>query len=670
MPIDKLEIDIELNEIKIDCKSEIDMESVSKVEIQKENMMQQQEIEVQVRQNMELLRLNTQMEIDKEIEIQREKSKQMEIDKEIEIQREKSKQMEIEMKIHEMNMKSRQMEIDKEIRQMEIEIRQMEIQKEIEIEREKTKQMQWKDGNSSSSQPNVYSSEEGAFATIAGSLEKITDVSACAIANNNRDYYDPFTVPCSNEVYIPNTRLRRLRNKLKSAEVLPCSAHSIPLTIMEMQRTWKYPSGGSETIVNHPNLKVFLSAILSSYNKDCDIHSDVVINNDYLGINSRFIFASDKSKPEHVLMHGNCVLLGTEAKGANASNIEAGMQCFQICADSAIELYRNGMIREECVVPGVIIYGEVFHIVGVYLISSTFPVMVNLSSEIYITNVEVLSTWVDVLKEFISETVTLLKNSQQRSESSKIICHLDAGFFYKPIRKTALNNFLVSNQRIILSRMMMIYEKLFNVIETEGSSPDNVIQFPIGLVTVPMSNTIHAKGIREALLHCIKRFFDHRNGINYNYDNDPCLIFHFLDSKEGWTNYRPDNDHRDSYIQQLRTAINILNSAGVVHMDLRPANIMWRSKNTSIGNKEVELKIIDFEDALMVGTVMNEALARVYSNDPRYPIKEGIDCTNVSTKIEFNNFFVDAIEAWLTKSEEKEFITYMRMNKGTMTYYD
>ena len=105
-------------------------------------------------------------------------------------------------------------------------------------------------------------------------------------------------------------------------------------------------------------------------------------------------------------------------------------------------------------------------------------------------------------------------------------------------------------------------------------------------------------------------------------------------------------------------------------MDLRPANIMWRSKNTSIGDKEVELKVIDFEDALMVGTVINEALARVYINDPRYPIKEGIDCTKVSTKIEFNNFFVDAIEAWLTTSEEKEFITYMINNQGTMTYYD
>lgn len=98
---------------------------------------------------------------------------------------------------------------------------------------------------------------------------------------------------------------------------------------------------------------------------------------------------------------------------------------------------------------------------------------------------------------------------------------------------------------------------------------------------------------------------------------------------------------------------------------------MKRSKNRSIGDKEVELKvIIDFEEALMVGTVMNEALARVYSHDPRYPIKEGIDCTKVSTKIEFNNIFVDAIEAWLTTSEEKEFKTYMIKNHGIMTYYD
>jgi hypothetical protein len=288
MSIDEVEMGMELNAIKIDSKSEIDMQ------------MEQLRLNTQIEKEIRI----HQMEINKEIEIQREKSKQMEM--EIEIQREKSKQMEMEKQI-----KIRQMEMEKEIR-----IHQMKMEKEIEMQR--------KDGNTRSSQPTVYSGEEVSFTTIAGSLEKITDTSACAIANNNRDYYDPFTVPCRNEAYIPNARLRRLKNKLKSAEVLPCNAHSIPLTMMEMQRTWNYPSGGSETIVNHPNLKVFLSTILSSYNKDCDINSSIVINNDFIGINSRFIFASERSKPEHVLMYGNCVLLGSEAKGANASNIEAG----------------------------------------------------------------------------------------------------------------------------------------------------------------------------------------------------------------------------------------------------------------------------------------------------------------------------------------------------------
>ena len=628
IPLRKVEMGIELGEIDIDTKSEIGMqvESGNKIEMQNEG------ITIKLRQ----------MEIDKEITIII-KMRQMEIDKEIIIEKEK--------------------ELTKR--------HQIEKSLELEIEREKTKQMQLKDGNTSNSQPTMYSSEEGVFTTIAGSLKKMKDSSACTIAKSNRNYYDLFTVPCHDDTYIPNTRLRRLKNKIKSFEVLPCNAYPYLINNMKMQRAWEYPLGGSETIVNDPNLMHFLNSILSSYNRDHDISSSIIINQDYLGINNQFLFASEKTQPEYSLMHDNCVLLGSEAKGANASNISAGMQCFQLCADSAIELYRRGMNREDCVVPGVIICGEVFQIVGVYLISSTFPVMVNISSSINIAKVEVISRWVDVLKEFISETVTLLKNSQPRSDSSEIICHLDVGLFYKPIRKKQSDNSLGSNQRIILSRMMMIYDKLFHGIDTEGdSSPINVIQFPIGLITVPCSTTIYANEIRTALLHCINKFFDHRNGTNYNYDNDPCLIFHFLDSVEGWTNNRPDNDHRDSYILHFRTAINILNFVGVVHMDLRPANIMWRPKNRYIGDKEVELQIIDFEDALMVGSLIDVELARVYSVDERYPIKRGIDCNAIRAKIDFNNFFIDAIEAWLTQSDDEEFKTFMIKNYGTMKYYD
>lgn len=342
------------------------------------------------------------------------------------------------------------------------------------------------------------------------------------------------------------------------------------------------------------------------------------------------------------------VLLASIAKGVEASNIAAGLQCFQICADAAIELYRKGLKREDCVIPGVIFCGEEFQIVGVYLVCSTFPVMVNISSLISITHVEVLSRWVGVLKEAISDTVTLLQQSLPRADSGQVRCKLDAGYFYKPIQK-----------RFFLSKMMVIYDKLSHI---EGSV--EVIQFPLGLISVPIAINTHAAEIRRAVLHCITKFF---TKANRDYDNDPCLIFSFL---EGWCNTRPDDDHCEAYIKQLRKVINILNLAGVVHMDLTPANIMWKPMNNHDGDRDVQLQVIDFEDALMVGSGVHEEIAQEYCKDVRYPIKRCIDCKSIRAKIEFNNFFMHAIEAWLNKSKEKEFLRFMIMNQDIITYYD
>jgi hypothetical protein len=417
---------------------------------------------------------------------------------------------------------------------------------------------------------------------------------------------------------------------------------------MNMLTTWKYPVGGSEIMVNDPNLKMFLDCISWAYNQDHIISPVNVTKEEF-----RFLFASSDSKPGWTVVRDRSVLLASVAKGVESSNIAAGLQCFQICADAAIELYRKGLKPEDCVVPGVIFCGEVCQIVGVYLVGSTFPVMVNISSLISITNVEVLSRWVGVLKEAISDTVTLLQQSQPRADSLQVRCKLDAGYFYKPIQKRFFD------QRIILSKMMMIYDKLYH---TEGSV--EVIQFPLGLISVPVEIHTHAAEIRRAVLHCITKFF---TKANEDYDNDPCLIFSFL---EGWCNTRPDDDHCEAYIKQLHKVVNILNLAGVVHMDLRPENIMWKPMNNHDGDKNVQLQVIDFEDALMVGSGVHEELAEEYSKDVRYPIRRGIDCKAIRVKVEFNNFFMDAIEAWLNRSKEKEFLRFMIMSQETITYYD
>ena len=563
-----------------------------------------------------------------QLELEKEKTKR---------EKEKTKQMEIEMK--------------EKTKQMELELKLMEM-----------KEKERKEGIARNSQPIVNNSEEEAFTTMAGSLEAIGDVSASTIANSNRFYYDLFTVPCNEDAYIPNIRLRQLKDKFKTSEGLSFDAYANILKSMTMLKTWEYAAGGSEKMVNDPNLKLFLKCISLSYNQD-HIASPVSVKKSQLVFNERFLFASTKSRPEWAVVHdgSGSVLLASKAKGVEASNIAAGMQCFQICADAAIELYRKGLNPEDCVVPGVIICGEVCQIVGVYLVGSTFPVMVNISSLISTAHVEVLSRWVGVLKESISDTVTLLQQSQQRTDSLHVRCQLDKGHFYKPIGKFEGNANLFSNQRIILSKMMMIYEKLCRI---EGSV--DVIQFPLGLVSVPGELNTKALEIKRAVLHCIKKFFEKSVGDNY-YDNNPCLIFSFL---EGWHNNRPDDDHREAYIEQLRKVVNILNLAGVVHMDLRPANIMWQPTNNHVGDENVQIQVIDFEDALVVGSAVDVDIAEAYRDDVRYPIRRDIDCKAIKAKVEYNNFFLDAIEAWLSTPDVKEFSTFMIMSQETITYYD
>ena len=585
----------------------------------------------------------SEMEISNEFSGRKQTFVDVDLNREImELAKEKTKQMKIQLKEMEIQLKLKEMEM-KQMQQMEKEkTKQMEFQ--LKIEKEKTMQMEM----ARYSQPIVNSSGEEAFTTMAGSLETIQDLSTSSIAKSKRYYYDLFTVPCCKDAYIPNIRLRQLKDNFNNSEGLSVTVYQNMLINMNMLTTWKYPVEGSEMMVNDPNLKMFLDYISWAYNQD-HIDSPVNVTKEEF----RFLFASSDSKPGWAVVRDRSVLLASVAKGVEASNIAAGLQCFQICADAAIALYRKGLKPEDCVVPGVIFCGEECQIVGVYLVGSTFPVMVNISSLISITNEEVLSRWVGVLKEAISDTVTLLQQSLPRADSLEIRCKLDAGYFYKPIQKRFFN------QGIILSKMMRIYDKLHH---TEGSV--EVIQFPLGLISVPAAINTHAAEIRRAVLHCITKFFTKSNG---DYDNDPCLIFSFL---EGWCNTRPDDDHCEAYIKQLRKVVNILNLAGVIHMDLRPANIMWKHLNNHDGDINVQLQVIDFEDALMVGSGVHEGLAQEYSKDVRYPIKRGIDCKAIRAKIEFNNFFMDAIEAWLNKSKEKEFLRFMIMNQEIITYYD
>jgi Ser/Thr protein kinase RdoA (MazF antagonist) len=57
----------------------------------------------------------------------------------------------------------------------------------------------------------------------------------------------------------------------------------------------------------------------------------------------------------------------------------------------------------------------------------------------------------------------------------------------------------------------------------------------------------------------------------------------------------------ESYLKQIFSAIEIMNTAEVCHLDLRPSNVMWRS----VSEENVEIRVIDSEDSVVFGEVIS-----------------------------------------------------------------
>ena len=131
-----------------------------------------------------------------------------------------------------------------------------------------------------------------------------------------------------------------------------------------------------------------------------------------------------------------------------------------------------------------------------------------------------------------------------------------------------------------------------------------MILFPEGVVSVPGEDVYESGSIRRMLIQSCER-----NGFkDMNFTYRPIIMFPRLEV--GWGTEKPSTpQQREQYVHQLNIANRALNLAGVAHLDLRPANIMWRDTgrdrdmNTN-GEEEfscVELKVIDFEDAVIFG---------------------------------------------------------------------
>ena len=517
---------------------------------------------------------------------------------------------------------------------------------------------------------------------------------ASKIKNTYPQLYDIFSIIAKSGSYIPNKRFRNLlhenyHNEITESKILRLS--SCIQMDLNTSRTYRPVPDGSEIKVVRPNLESMLSAALkiSGYDNIMEKATQIFECGNILANKTQsepcIAFKINTVNKSHFIP-----IICSEAKGEEDSSREANSQIFTITGGSAIQqLYLLGLNNiENVAVPAISLSGDGFKVLGVYLVNDSFPILAELTRIMDpIEESQLVAIWLLKLLEFSKETITLLQNAASSyTENINVEAVLKfENHFFKPLRDTSLKVISVSKEKVSsqsptvfqqvpisssseslpspftnlyfkLHRIMKVYKRLDAV-----ESSYLYVLFPRGLLMGPAWDVIQTQKIRETLdLICKIDFPDisilHR----------PIIIYERLT----WKNTRPKIELIESYLFKLRLAVDILNKANVAHLDLRPANIMWRE----VDSNSIEMKLIDFEDAQMFGfTIPNSFVNNVVSDkDYRYPfVYQNFD-SDLAANQEHNEFYILLLTKWLRDFQNVEdFDAYfMQGSEDVKIFYD
>lgn len=532
------------------------------------------------------------------------------------------------------------------------------------------------------------------------------NMSASAIAENkNRSIYDVFALPCSPQSYIPNRRLQMLLQRYSAlsddADSLKCFEYALR-TNLNVLNSWKYSAGGSESSVCDPNLNNYLSRI----NERILVGQATTVTKGLLPF--KLVLATQASKTEHRIQCQNFVLIGSEAKGVGSSHYEAMVQGFQISSDSAVHMWRCGLPTENAVVPLILSYSDCFCIYAVYLLPHCYPVLVQLSAPLTYLTFEGrcgLARWGIALARFAEETMECIRNREPERTEMVYGLHIATSLFYKPLRNyhksgAASAGALLdsgSSHRIYLESLMMVYHHLSDV-----PCANDFFLFPLGVISYP---SLEAKAINskicEIMRENIEKYFSNSNDLLRG--GCPVVVYDLL-SPDCWYTEKPPSNAVESYISCVKKAVEILNTARVAHMDLRPANILWRvvtprsgsgsahsaaavacedggaakrrrvdiapqsglcappaqSVTESVTDAVVEIRVIDLEDAVPFGFHFRHT--DVLRSDSRYPVHPNDTRERIPADAFHNDWFFEAVSSWARQPNAETFSDYMFQN--------
>ncbi len=222
----------------------------------------------------------------------------------------------------------------------------------------------------------------------------------------------------------------------------------------------------------------------------------------------------------------------------------------------------------------------------------------------------------------------------------------------------ALNVNNVSNSRFAAARLMRTYQRLHLV-----TNANDVILFPVGMLNMPHTpqlksqtssysfsssvlpsattpSAMSRKKEKESKAHAtvidptLRKAMTHQMSLHHfdesvMCDHAPVIVFPLLRMEDRWTNGKPPTEYVEPYLRSLKIAVDVMNAARIAHLDLRPPNIMWKpasssssssSLSSSFTSSEVEMKIIDLENALPFDSFLRfKGRNKNILSDNRYP---------------------------------------------------
>lgn len=516
-------------------------------------------------------------------------------------------------------------------------------------------------------------------------------VSISAVASNYGGLYDPFFGICSHNTYLPSALLRDLvafTPEYKNIDAVACK-----LAKIGSAHSFQFHRSSSETSI----VDVMLEAIVDILQQ---LSKNQLTKRSKLALTQ---LVCNVMKPEHCLTGADhlqdFIFLGTEAKGLEASTASCLVQLHAVCSVAALKML-DKLSYDEVVVPGIALSGEGVQVFGMYLLPPSFPVMVALSPALKLSEskavLDDIALWLlrclrsaTAMRDRLAATLTSSSSgscsSLQLSMKNLFFKPVRPMMFCRPETETAIRSPVLHR----LNDVMSIFKAL-----SDQKEATNCVLFPVGVVFVPCSaetfggriknietsqqstrtrkqstsddqssttkrpldNVLESSrqvetDFRRPLVAWLQRKFP-----NDVVDEQPLIVFENLTEAKGWRTaaHRPHSRLVRSFEAALTRAVQLLNAAGIAHLDLRPANILWREKRSPA---EVEIRLIDFDDSLRFGSRISPEwiTEKIKHKDRRFPFRSGDGEPNHVTAGSFHNlFFLIAVMRWMKEAEDEE----------------